>query len=136
MLRKPIANRYLEQSALIDISKPILIYRNLHTHKFSVKQGNVRFHTDDIWMTDCTFPVNERIRQKVISIGQKEVHAYIKGFLAPFSTCSILREITYNPYKAGYFVMGNTEMTFSPCVHARTTPDKCLVFAAENSEKI
>lgn len=108
---KPIANSYEEQVALLNPEKPIRVYRNLHTGLWSVKQGVVRFHTQCIFLKDVTFPVNERVRQRVIANKRKEVHAFVMGFItqtgdAPLfdAYCKDKREVTYNPYKNETFV--------------------------------
>ena len=110
-MSKPIANSYEEQVALLDPEKPCRAYRNLHTGLWSVKQGVVRFHTQCIFLKDVTFPVNEKVRQRVIANKRKEVHAFVMGFLteagdAPLfdAYCKDKQEVTYNPYKNETFV--------------------------------
>ena len=114
MSQKPIANSYEEQLALIDPNKPIRVYRNLHTGLWSVKQGVVRFHTQCIFLKDVTFPISEKVRQRVIANKRKEVHAFVMGFLteagdAPLfnAYCKDRQEVTYNPYKNETFVCKN-----------------------------
>ena len=111
MSQKPIANSYEDQLVLLNPEKPIRVYRNLHTGLWSVKQGVVRFHTQCIFLKDVTFPVNERVRLRVIANKRKEVHAFVMGFLteagdAPLfnAYCKDKQEVTYNPYKSGNFV--------------------------------
>ena len=110
-MSKPIANSYEEQVALLDPEKPCRAYRNLHTGLWSVKQGVVRFHTQCIFLKDVTFPVNEKVRQRVIANKRKEVHAFVMGFItqtgdAPLfdAYCKDKQEVTYNPYKNETFV--------------------------------
>ena len=110
-MSKPIANSYEEQVALLDPQKPCRAYRNLHTGLWSVKQGVVRFHTQCIFLKDVTFPVNEKVRQRVIANKRKEVHAFVMGFItqtgdAPLfdAYCKDKQEVTYNPYKNETFV--------------------------------
>ena len=110
-MSKPIANSYEEQVALLDPQKPCRVYRNLHTGLWSVKQGIVRFHTNCIFLKDVTFPVNEKVRQRVIANKRKEVHAFVMGFItqtgdAPLfdAYCKDKQEVTYNPYKNETFV--------------------------------
>lgn len=111
MTQKPIANSYEEQVDLLDPQKPCRAYRNLRTGLWSVKQGVVRFHTNCIFLKDVTFPVNEKVRQRVIANKRKEVHAFVMGFLteagdAPLfnAYCKRKQEVTYNPYKNDTFV--------------------------------
>ena len=117
-MTKKIADTYEEQAGLIDPQKPLRCYRNLNRRLgdekdfWSVKQGNiVRFHCRCIFLKDVTFPVNERVRLRVIANKRKEVHAFVMGFLteagdAPLfnAYCKDKQEVTYNPYKSGNFV--------------------------------
>jgi hypothetical protein len=110
-MSKPIANSYEEQVALLDPQKPCRVYRNLHTGLWSVKQGIVRFHTNCIFLKDVTFPVNEKVRQRVIANKRKEVHAFVMGFITQNGDAPLFdayykdkQEVTYNPYKNETFV--------------------------------
>jgi hypothetical protein len=105
-MSKPIANDYDEQEKLIDVNKPVRVYRNLHTGLWSVKQGTVRFHTDDIFLVCATFIVNEKHRQRVIAEKRKNVHAYVQGYLFKPEYGHKTTEITYNPYKYDKFICG------------------------------
>jgi len=109
--QKPIANSYEEQVSLLDPQKPCRCYRNLHTGLWSVKQGVVRFHTKCIFLKKVTFPVNEKVRQRVIANKRKEVHAFVMGFLTEAGDAPLFdayskekQEVTYNPYKNETFV--------------------------------
>ena len=117
-MTKKIADIYEEQISLIDPKKPLKCYRNLNRRLgdekdfWSVKQGNiVRFHCRCIFLKDETFPVNEKVRQRVIANKRKEVHAFVMGFItqtgdAPLfdAYCKDKQEVTYNPYKNETFV--------------------------------
>ena len=110
-MSKPIANNYDEQVGLLDPQKPCRAYRNLHAGLWSVKQGVVRFHTKCIFLKNVTFPVNEKVRQRVIANKRKEVHAFVMGFLTEVEDtplfnayCKDIQEVTYDPYKNETFV--------------------------------
>ena len=117
-MTKKIADTFEEQIILIDPQKPLKCYRNLNRRLgdekdfWSVKQGNiVRFHCRCIFLKDVTFPVNEKVRQRVIANKRKEVHAFVMGFItqtgdAPLfdAYCKDKQEVTYNPYKNETFV--------------------------------
>ena len=117
-MTKKIADTFEEQIILIDPQKPLKCYRNLNRRLgdekdfWSVKQGNiVRFHCRCIFLKDVTFPVNEKVRQRVIVNKRKEVHAFVMGFItqtgdAPLfdAYCKDKQEVTYNPYKNETFV--------------------------------
>ena len=124
MMTKPFANTFEEQAKLIDPTKPVRVYRNLHRNCFSVKQGVVRFHTDKIYLKDVSFVVSEKSRQRVIIEKRKNVHAFVVGTLTDMRTFLTAKmefnehgEIRYNPYKSGFF---NTTSTGLPVVSSET----------------
>lgn len=96
----------------VDMTKPVLLYKNLHNGKFSLKQNNlVVGHVDCVTLKQVCFIVNERNRQRVIRERQKNVHAFVKGYVVDFieqhaSANSLF--ITYNPYKFENFVFTYT----------------------------
>jgi len=117
MSQKPIVNFHQDQIALLNPKKPIRVYRNLHTGLWSVKQGTVLFHTKCIFLKDVTFPVNEKVRQRVIANKRKEVHAFVMGFFLGAEDVSLFdaysrgrQEVTYNPYKNEAFVCENEKV--------------------------
>ena len=89
-----------------DITKPVYVYRNLTKKCWSIKQnGLVVAHAkEQLTMRDVSFKVNENGRQKVLETKQKNVHAYIKGYLLNESTITFVNKAYYNPYKTCYFV--------------------------------
>ena len=115
---KPMVNILSDQMALIDPTKKVSVYRNLHNECFSVKQGSkVVFHTKAIDLRNVTFRVNERARQRVIAKKRKEVHAYVDGFLCEqrLFLFDIPEEVYYNPYITSKFtIKGSNE----PCESA------------------
>lgn len=108
---KPVADSYEDQIALIDPNKPVRCYRNLHTGLWSVKQDRVAFHTNQIFLKDVEFLVNEKHRQRVILEKRKNVHAFVKGYIckpSDWSNQTFYREarIYYNPYQTSHFMCG------------------------------
>lgn len=84
------------------------VYYNLHRHLFSIKQrGLVVLHAHRVKLTDVTFQVNEAGRQRVLSEGRKNVHAYVNGVFQGTPEESDIegyREAYYNPYKTDCFI--------------------------------
>jgi len=87
------------------------VYWNLHKKCFSVrdcKTGRVIAHTSAIDIKDAKFVVRQAGRRKVLQEKKKNVHAFVRGYLAPMGFP--LTEIgqhgyaTYNPYKYDSFV--------------------------------
>ena len=110
---KPYVNTRESQSELINVIKPVRVYRNLHRDCWSVKQGVVRFHCDIILLADVTFPVNEKVRQRVAETKRKEVHAYVMGYMpiGNFPTkIESSQEIYYNPYTCKKFMCDGKEI--------------------------
>lgn len=68
----------------VDYSKPVEIYRCLNRKGkiFTVRQkGKVVAHIDNIILKNCEFIVNEKGKVRCITTNQRNVHAYIKGFI-------------------------------------------------------
>lgn len=62
----------------------VRIYRNLHKQCYSVQrkvEGRwlVCWHAKTVILTGATFIVNQKGRERVLSTGHKNVHAYIYG---------------------------------------------------------
>jgi len=138
MIQKPIANSYRDQIALLNPEKPVRVYRNLQ-RKFdgengfwSVKQGVVRFHCQQIFLKNVTFPVNERVRLEVVRDEVKQVHAYVQGFLCERPTYyDGYQEVTYNPYNNKRFVCEHGEViSAETCNLIRLSDGKMRVYAS------
>ena len=97
--------------SLIDGSRPVQVYRNLHKKCWSVRQdGLVKCHTDYVILRDCRFKVSKLGRQRVLRDRKKNVHAFVEGYVCasqefndnvPDFQCD---NITYNPYEFDSFV--------------------------------
>jgi len=138
MIEKPIADDYRDQLALLNPEKPVRVYRNLQ-RKFdgengfwSVKQGVVRFHCQQIFLKNVTFPVNERVRLEVVRDEVKQVHAYVQGFITDRPTYyDGYQEVTYNPYNNKRFVCEHGEViSAETCNLIRLSDGKMRVYAS------
>tara|TARA_R100000808_G_C2106983_1_gene122277 strand:+ start:523 stop:939 length:417 start_codon:yes stop_codon:yes gene_type:complete len=96
---------YKEQVTLVDPSRKIEVYRNLHKKCWSVRQaGLVKFHCSVVSLRDCVFVVQPAGHAKVIREKRKNVHAFVRGYISNNCSPAVLDEIYYNPYKAKTFV--------------------------------
>ncbi len=60
----------------------VYLYWNLHKHLFSVrntKTGLVVDHARRVKMTNVTFAVGQKGRERVLAEGRKNVHAGVRG---------------------------------------------------------
>jgi len=87
------------------------VYWNLHKNCFSVrdcKTGRVIRHTNDMYLYDAKFVVRQAGRRKVLEEKRKNVHAFVRGYMAPESAQDTSDKpngyATYNPYKYDTFV--------------------------------
>ena len=108
---------------MIDFTKPVKVYYNLRKRLFSVQQGGkVVAHVHSIDLYDVTFKVSEAGRQRVLATKQKNVHAYVVGrALVPGGPARDLDfdyRVSYNPYKAGTFVVAGTTQPVYNAVYA------------------
>ena len=103
------------KNRVVDINKPVRVYRNLNKKCWSIKQGGkVVAHAKFLKLKDVVPIVNEKGRLKVLATRRKNVHAFLEGFicldlqLVNPSAYSIL----YNPYLYSTFCIvrdGNIE---------------------------
>lgn len=96
-----------------NIGKHVRVYRNLHKQCFSVvdsKTGRVIMHTQDINLERVVFRVRETGRLKVLETKQKNVHAFVCGYISESPPCGDeLLEVTYNPYFSNSFFLKDTK---------------------------
>ena len=96
------------QVTLVDPSRKIEVYRNLHKKCWSVRQaGLVKFHCHRVNLKQCSFVVQPAGHAKVIREKKKNVHAFVRGYLCNDERQTITSfcwdDIYYNPYKADTF---------------------------------
>jgi hypothetical protein len=112
------AGWFAEMEDVIDIHKPVEVYRNLHKKCWSVRQGGkVKCHTSYICLQDVKFVVQPAGREKVLREKKKNVHAFVRGYLISAKTMNRMNKdiewtmdvVTYNPYKHPYFTCGEFE---------------------------
>jgi hypothetical protein len=98
----------LRKGKSIDWSKKVEVYRNLRNGQLSIRQnGIVVAYTDYAYLNDVEFVVRKAGLKKVRESGQKNVHAFAKGYLCKaepgifhYNKC-----VTYNPFKYDSFVI-------------------------------
>jgi hypothetical protein len=109
----PFKGRKLVQGA------PHKVYWNLHKDVWSLvaqdgpDKGRVVGHVPQLGLHDVKFVVSQAGRARVIREEKKNVHAFAVGIpVSPWQIHSLaagpLRQLSYNPYKAGHFVVRDT----------------------------
>jgi len=104
-----------EAAKLLDVDKPVDVYRNLQKGCWSVRQaGIVKYHTNYVFLRDVKFTVSQAGRNRVLREKRKNVHAFIRGTLAipktmPKEIDFEFTPVTYNPYKYHSFIRTDTE---------------------------
>ena len=100
---------------MIDYSKRVYVYWNLHRKLWSVRQsGTVVDHAGLLSLRDCKFLVGKAGQARVRREGKKNVHAGVSGYLLE-DPCFVDRAVwnglydnrvwvKYNPYKNDTFV--------------------------------
>ena len=113
------------------------VYFNLHKKTFSVrsaKSGKVLLHTDEVHIENPEFVVRQSGRNRVLSEGRKNVHAFVRGDATFFRYTNrpTLDTLTYNPYKYVSFVDKQTEEPIYKASRAwLTVTDKIPTIQAE-----
>lgn len=92
----------------------VFVYWNLHKHLFSVrntKTGLVVDHARRVKMTDVTFAVGQKGRERVLAEGRKNVHAGVRGEQVEVHRANLrgYERMTYNPYKHTTFVRASDQ---------------------------
>ena len=91
------------------------VYWNINKKCFSIKDcktGKVTGYTDAIRLVKAQFIVRKAGRDRVIREQQKNVHAFVRGYIeakATITPTSEIRGASYNPYKRGSFYDKQTE---------------------------
>ena len=104
-----------EAAKLLDVDKPVEVYRNLQKNCLAVRQGGiVKYHTNYVFLRDVKFTVSQAGRNRVLREKRKNVHAFIRGTLAipktlPKEIENQFTPVTYNPYKHHAFIRTDTE---------------------------
>ena len=76
-------NRLHHIESPVDVEKPVWVYFNLHTGRWSIKQGGlVHCHAKLITLVDVEFRVREAGRLRVLKEQKKNVHAFVIGKIA------------------------------------------------------
>ena len=91
------------------------VYRNLHTGSWSIRStasGRVVDRADTVYITGAKLVVRPAGRAKVLQEQRKNVHAFIRGTWEAGPVVAGPhhpdQQVSYNPYKAGNFVMRST----------------------------
>ena len=108
---------YEEQTSKMD---HIQAYQNLNTKTWSIRhKGKVISHPTIAIISDATFHVQQGGHARVISSGQRSVHAYIKGTLVTSDSIpSNLKRVYYNPFRSDKFELADgTQVTQATTVY-------------------
>ena len=91
---------------LIDSSKRVYVYRNLHKNCWSIRQGGLIVqHCSEVSLQCVRFLVGEMGRQRVLREKRKNVHAGISGYITNnLKDTSHGVPVVYNPYKYKTFI--------------------------------
>jgi|TARA_B100000035_G_scaffold126318_4_gene107541 hypothetical protein len=127
----------------IDRSRSVEVYRNLHKNCYSVKQdGLVKGHTDEVYLIDCTFHVNEKGRDRVRRKKRKEVHAWVKGRITEDYNTDLMPppnykdKVHYNPYSHDAFMTLWSLPRGAEIPRGHGLPDQTMAFLPIKETKI
>jgi len=94
----------------------VRVYWNLHKKVWSVqdcKSGLVCDHLERISLEQAKFVVRKGGQKRVREEGKKNVHAFAEGWVSREQDedhTHYWYDITYNPYKNDYFMIGSDEV--------------------------
>jgi hypothetical protein len=88
----------------INYELPVQVYRNRTKNCYSIRQnGRVVAHADRLCLKNCYFVVNEKLKQKAVKTGKRNVHAWIQGMIIG----SGMGVTSHERYRAGVEVIYN-----------------------------
>jgi hypothetical protein len=107
----------------MNFKKKIQVYRNLNKDCWSARQsGSTVEHFDTILLMDCTYHVQKGGLQRARREKQRNVHAYVKGYMKMGD--KRLRKVkgyrvSYNPFKKDffYYVDDKSEVEYSELLY-------------------
>lgn len=108
----------------------VFIYWNIHKQLWSVRDQLTRkiiAYRESLLLTNCTFKVSEKGRQRVIREKCKNVHAGVEGTLLLTSLNTSIKQgqpVYYNPYTQATFTCNGTPIEVADVVQFH--PDKSV----------
>ena len=83
----------------------VRMYKNLRNGMWSIKyEGIVIGYAKEIALSNAIYLVSKAGRVRVLKEQCKNVHAYVEGYVALYPKGKLeCIEVSYNPYKYGYF---------------------------------
>jgi hypothetical protein len=108
----------------VDFSKYVDVYRCLNRSgkTYSIRQdGKVVAHTEKLILKKCEFIINKSGKQRCIETGDRNVHAFIRGYIGNGDDVplSFGFHIHYNPFDERVFFSNNFEIKEANAVHIR-----------------
>lgn len=107
-------------------SKPVEVYRNLHRAGvcYSVRQfGRVVAHADSVELLDAAFVVNAAGHARAVRTGQRNVHAWVRGFLAtsPRPSTFVLDRLRYSLQAGTFTTVAGERVLCAPYVQLNSS---------------
>lgn len=114
----------------------VRVYYNLHKRCLSVQyNGKVVLHTKRITLDNVIFHVNPAGRMRVISSGQKNVHAFIIGYVCCESMAGLSYvTVTYNPRVHTQFVNAITHKEVYGALHVLIEDKKIYAYGVSDND--
>ena len=118
----------------------VRVYWNLHKKTWSIqccKTNNVVAHAQTVKLDNAKFVVRKAGQRKVRETGQKNVHAFIRGYLnvdewhINYAKKMLWRRVRYNPYKDDFFMV---QKFSDPTVYKEVDKDAYYAVRLETHE--
>lgn len=111
-----------------------LFFRGQDRRISVMHKQRVTGHAGGVILENVRFRVQEGVRQTVIKRGRKKPHAFVNGVLMQASDhiwgleCDEGIQVSYNPYKAGYFYNRETGEPIHEAKLCVVTPNGVLAY--------
>lgn len=119
----------IREGKSLQLGQMVKVYRNLTKKCYSIadaKTGIVLAYADYVSLRDVKCKVSEAGRQRVIKQKKKYVHAFMVGSFQGgqygLTGSDLQKEVSYNPYKFGFFYDKETGKEIQEASLAHFTP--------------
>ena len=105
----------------------VQVYKNLHKDCYSIRDSKTKLviaYGTRFALWDPKFKVSEAGRQRVLSTGQKNVHAYIEGNIVFGRSIGFdLKQLYYDPFKVESFVDKECDIPIDEALLVEFSPE-------------
>lgn len=109
------------KNRVIDLAKPVYLYRNLHLKErgYSIKQSGVVVGRvfNNFFLQHCEFIINKSEYKRYLKTGERNVHAMVKGFVTESCKNSFSYPLYYSLQEGCFYAGSEFILKNASCVY-------------------